>query len=117
RYPDGQCPPTADPDDPRGGPAVTGWRWAPPAGAFEPFPGAGFFTAGRRSPVIAALHDRLVAVDCDRYESSADADVWGPGDVRSYRAWQRTLGYHGPDADGIPGSTSWARLQVPRVEG
>lgn len=117
RFPDGQCPPTADPADPRGGPAVTAWRWTPPDSAFEPFPGGEFFTAGRRSPVIAAMHDRLVDVGCDRYRSSADADVWGPGDVRSYQAWQRALGYTGSDADGTPGPTSWARLKVPRVEG
>lgn len=27
RFPDGVCPPTADPHDPRGGTAVTSWRW------------------------------------------------------------------------------------------
>lgn len=35
RFPDGICPPTADPDDPRGGKAITTWRWA---GAATPTP-------------------------------------------------------------------------------
>lgn len=83
--------------------------------SYEPFPGAGFFTAGRKSPIIAAMHKRLVAVGCDHYQSSANADVWGSGDVASYAAWQRHLGYTGADANGIPGPTSWAKLKVPNT--
>ncbi|MFD8519242.1 peptidoglycan-binding protein [Streptomyces capillispiralis] len=82
---------------------------------FEPFPGASFFQAGRRSPVIAALHGRLVAEDCDRYTAGAPADVWGAGDVRSYAAWQQKLGFEGDAADGVPGQVSWDRLEVPRA--
>ncbi|MEU6230047.1 peptidoglycan-binding protein [Streptomyces sp. NPDC047042] len=82
---------------------------------FEPFPGASFFHSGKKSPVIAAMHHRLVAEDCNRYQSSANADVWGPGDVKSYAAWQRKLDFKGDDANGIPGKTSWDKLQVPDV--
>jgi GH25 family lysozyme M1 (1,4-beta-N-acetylmuramidase) len=84
-----------------------------PAPRYEPFPGAAFFHAGRRSPIIAAMHRRLVEVGCNHYQSSANADVWGPGDVRSYAAWQRKCGYAGAAADGVPGKTSWDRLKVP----
>lgn len=31
RFPDGHCPPTADPHDPRGGQPVASWRWTGPA--------------------------------------------------------------------------------------
>ncbi|WP_225824012.1 peptidoglycan-binding protein [Streptomyces naphthomycinicus] len=82
---------------------------------FEPFPGASFFHTGRKSPIIAAMHRRLVAEDCDRYQSSANADVWGPGDVRSFAAWQRKRGFEGDDANGIPGRTTWDALRVPNV--
>jgi hypothetical protein len=82
---------------------------------FEPFPGASFFHTGRRSPIIAAMHHRLVAEGCNRYQSSANADVWGPGDVKSFAAWQRKLGFEGDDANGIPGKTSWDKLRVPNV--
>lgn len=88
----------------------------PPAGPrFEPFPGASFFQAGRTSPIIAEMHGRLVAEDCDRYTSSTHIDVWGPGDVRSYAAWQQRLGFAGGAADGVPGRFSWDRLGVPRA--
>lgn len=82
---------------------------------YEPFPGANFFKAGRRSPIIAAMHRRLVAEGCNRYRSSANSDVWGSGDVASYAAWQRRLDYVGSDANGSPGPASWARLKVPNV--
>ncbi|MFI0813349.1 peptidoglycan-binding protein [Streptomyces echinatus] len=81
----------------------------------EPFPGASFFHTGRKSRIIAAMHNRLVAEGCNRYESSASTDVWGPGDVKSYAAWQRKLGLKGDHANGIPGKTSWDELQVPNV--
>ncbi|MEV1063646.1 peptidoglycan-binding protein [Streptomyces sp. NPDC050263] len=82
---------------------------------FEPFPGALFFHAGKKSPIIAAMHRRLVAEGCNRYQSSAHADVWGPGDVKSFAAWQQKLGFEGDDANGIPGKTGWDKLQVPNV--
>ncbi len=37
-FPDGVCPPTADPHDPRGGTAVTSWRWAGPSAPSTPSP-------------------------------------------------------------------------------
>ena len=88
---------------------------APSKPKYEPFPGASFFRAGRRSPIIAAMHKRLVAVGCNRYQSTTNQDVWGSGDVASYAAWQRRCGYSGSAADGIPGPTSWAALHVPNV--
>jgi hypothetical protein len=81
----------------------------------EPFPGASFFHTGHKSPVIAAMHRRLVAVDCNRYQSGTNVDVWGSGDVKSFAAWQQKLGFSGGDANGIPGKTSWDRLHVPNV--
>jgi hypothetical protein len=86
-----------------------------PSADTEPFPGASFFHAGQKSPVIAAMHRRLVAEGCNRYQSNADADIWGPGDVQSYAAWQQKLGFEGDDANGIPGQSSWDKLQVPNV--
>ncbi|MGW0581134.1 peptidoglycan-binding protein [Streptomyces sp. NPDC002920] len=87
----------------------------PTTSKYEPFPGAKFFTTGRRSPIIAAMHKRLVAVGCNKYQSTTNQDVWGPGDVASYAAWQRKQGYTGASADGWPGAKSWAALKVPNV--
>ncbi|SFF11322.1 hypothetical protein SAMN05216251_108210 [Actinacidiphila alni] len=36
RFPDGICPPTADPADPRGGKPVAAWRWTGPAAPTTP---------------------------------------------------------------------------------
>lgn len=108
--------PENDHQDPLTWPAFPTQPVTPPVKpTYEPFPGSSFFVTGRRSPIIAAMHARLVAVGCNKYQSSANADVWGPGDERSYAAWQRHLGYAGSNADGTPGPTSWAALKVPNV--
>jgi hypothetical protein len=81
---------------------------------YEPFPGAAFFHGGRHSPVITAMGRRLVAEGCGRYISGPGPD-WTNSDRASYAAWQRKLGYHGSEADGIPGKASWDKLHVPNV--
>ncbi|MFD8480539.1 peptidoglycan-binding protein [Kitasatospora sp. NPDC059673] len=88
---------------------------AAPPRQYQPFPGTDFFSPGRRSSVIAAMHNRLVAVGCGRYRSTVGEDIWGSGDQASYHSWQLTLGYQGSAADGIPGQASWDSLQVPFV--
>jgi hypothetical protein len=87
----------------------------PTAPKYEPFPGSGFFVDGRKSPIIRACRQRLIAVGCNRYQTNTNTDVWGSGDRASYAAWQRHLGLTGADADGNPGKYSWDRLQVPNV--
>ncbi|MEV8395909.1 MULTISPECIES: peptidoglycan-binding protein [unclassified Streptomyces] len=86
----------------------------PPAKTYEPFPGASFFRAGRRSAVVTAMGKRLVAEGCGRYTVGPGPE-WTEVDRASYAAWQRKLGYSGSAADGIPGRTSWDRLKVPNV--
>lgn len=86
-----------------------------PTPRYEPYPGAAFFKAGRKSPIIAAMHRRLVAVGCNHYKTSTNTNVWGTGDIASYAAWQRKCGYSGTDANGIPGKTTWDKLHVPNT--
>jgi hypothetical protein len=86
----------------------------PPKVEYYAFPGAGFFKNGKKDARIAAMHKRLVAVGCDKYESNSNTDTWGSGDVASYKAWQRKLNFKGDDADGIPGKESWDELKVPK---
>ena len=88
--------------------------WAAPAQPqYQPFPGADWFTMGRVSPIIGRMHDRLIAVGCNRYKSTLDKDVIGTGDITSYEAWQRKCGFVGAAATWPPGPDSWNRLQVP----
>jgi hypothetical protein len=90
-----------------------------PALRFEPYPGAAWFTIGRRSPVVAATHERLVAVGCARYRSHTHLDVIGSGDIASYEAWQRAYnaqhhkGWTGDALKWPPGRETWDALHVP----
>lgn len=93
-------------------PAGTATQTTPAKPKYEPFPSASWFVTGRRSPIVAAMHDRLVAVGCGRYHSSKNKDVIGSGDKASYEAWQRKCGYPG---DWPPGKTTWDLLKVPNV--
>ncbi|KUO19557.1 peptidoglycan-binding protein [Streptomyces dysideae] len=79
---------------------------------YEPFPGAGFFHVGQKSPIITAMGRRLVAEGCGRYEEGPGPE-WTEADRRSYAAWQQKLHFRGKDADGIPGKVSWDKLKVP----
>ncbi|GGY31584.1 peptidoglycan-binding protein [Streptomyces xanthochromogenes] len=79
---------------------------------YQPFPGAGFFTVGRDSPVVTAMGRRLVAEGCSAY-AEGPGPRWTDTDRASYAEWQRRLGFDGPDADGVPGRASWDALKVP----
>ncbi|MFL4947469.1 hypothetical protein ACJ6WE_08865 [Streptomyces sp. MMS24-I31] len=120
-YPDGVCPPTADPADPRGGKAVTSWRWSPLVQpATQP-------KVSLTHVVYAAKHDPAAAQGHTSYrnevllvEKALDAEnllapqwvdgSFGSKTVAAYKAWQQHLGYSGSDADGIPGKTSLQKL-------
>jgi len=84
--------------------------------ALQPFPGPGFFHDGQVSPIITAMGRRLVEEGCSQYQVGPGPE-WSGADQASYAAWQRRLGFSGSDADGIPGQTSWDRLQVPSSDG
>ncbi|MET9510746.1 peptidoglycan-binding protein [Streptomyces flavidovirens] len=88
----------------------------PASGAkkYETFPGAAWFSMGRKSSIVARMHDRLVAVGCDRYKSSANKNVIGSGDVASYEAFQRKQSFTGSAATWPPGKTTWDALRVPQ---
>jgi hypothetical protein len=88
---------------------------------YEPYPGAAWFSTGRHSPVVTAMHDRLVDVGCGRYRSNLNKSVIGSGDVASYEAWQRKYnaehhkGWTGAALKWPPGKETWDALQVPNV--
>ncbi|MES4891410.1 peptidoglycan-binding protein [Streptomyces sp. NPDC096012] len=99
----------AFPDSSKPSPAPSGPK------QYEPFPGAAWFTMGRKSPIVARMHDRLVAVGCNKYKSSANKDTIGSGDKASYEAFQRKLGFTGAAATWPPGKQSWDELKVQNV--
>jgi hypothetical protein len=89
--------------------------------AHEPYPGAHWFTHGRRSPIVTAMHHRLVAVGCGHYRTHTHLNVIGSGDVASYEAWQRKYnkdhhkGWSGSALKWPPGKETWDALKVPNV--
>ncbi|MFC7794665.1 peptidoglycan-binding protein [Streptomyces cinereoruber] len=92
---------------------VPGKPAAPAPAQYEPFPGAAFFSPGRRSPIITAMGRRLVDEGCSAY-AVGPGEHFTNADKASYARWQRKLGYRGSDADGIPGKASWDKLRVPK---
>lgn len=76
-----------------------------------PYPGAGFFHAGRHDPLIRAMGRRLMEEDCGRYIGSPRPE-WTLEHARSYAAWQKK---HGVEPTGTPDETSWDALRVPRT--
>jgi hypothetical protein len=126
KFPDGICPPTADPNDYRGGKARVSYTWAPkpkptpppaapakPSGPYVPYPGEAWFKAKPNSPIITRMGQRLVAQGCGKYQDGPGPQ-WTDADRDSYKAWQRKQGYTGKNADGWPGKDSWDALRVPR---
>ncbi|MFI8535323.1 peptidoglycan-binding protein [Streptomyces aquilus] len=108
--------PENDHEDPLSWPPfVTTEAAQPTKPRYEPFPGAAWFSRGRKSPIVLAMRQRLIAEGCGRYQSSKNPDVIGPGDEASYEAWQRKCGYSGSAATWPPGKTTWDRLKVPNV--
>lgn len=99
------------------------WAGQPvkPHVSHEPFPGAAWFKTGRKSPIVAAMHRRLVAVGCNHYRSTVNQDVIGSGDVASYEAWQRKYntdhhkGWTGSALRWPPGRETWDALKVPKA--
>lgn len=107
RYPDGICPPTADPHDPRGGKPVTSWRWKPSGQQCPPFPGRDALRLGATSDGALLLQSWL------------QRGGWGPAykvgpsrtmtalDLTKVKALQQHyLADLGP-ADGLCGPLTW----------
>ena len=119
RFPDGQCPPTADPHDYRGGKAVTSWRWSPTSSPAVTVSLANVIDSAHRdgpAPQGSAAHraDVLPVEQALQSEGLLPAQrvdgSFGTDTVTAYAAWQRRLGFSGADANGIPGQTSLTKL-------
>ncbi|MGW1267452.1 LysM peptidoglycan-binding domain-containing protein [Streptomyces sp. NPDC002491] len=87
----------------------------PPAPGYEPFPGPGFFHAGRRSSLVTALGRRLVALGFGKHYTSGPGPEWSEADRRNVADFQRSRPELAGDADGIPGPRTWAALKIPKL--
>ncbi|MHB9861990.1 GH25 family lysozyme [Streptomyces sp. YIM S03343] len=125
RFADGVCPPTADPNDPRGGTPVTSYTWP---GAVTSKPGTSKPTVSLSRLIKAAKTDpkakqghQTYAVGVKLVEAALRAEgllakkyasdgSFGTLTVAAYAKWQRKLHFSGKAADGIPGTESLKAL-------
>ncbi|MYW43039.1 CHAP domain-containing protein [Streptomyces sp. SID161] len=88
---------------------------APSKTQYEPFPGEGFFHAGRYSPIITAMGRRLVALGFGRHYKTGPGPNWTNADKANVRDFQLSRDDLKGDADGIPGPKTWAALKIPKI--
>ena len=82
---------------------------------YEPFPGEGFFHAGRHSPLITAMGRRLVALGFGKHYTTGPGPNWTNADRANVRDFQLSRDDLAGDPDGYPGPKTWAALRIPRV--
>ncbi|MFJ8657440.1 hypothetical protein ACIRNU_34520 [Streptomyces rochei] len=96
-------------------PAVDTVETSDSAHRYEPYPGAGFFHAGRYSPIFAAAGARLTREGHNPAGKTLGPD-WTNDHKAAWASFQQELRPKGGgDTSGIPDETAWNRLKVPRV--
>ncbi|MEU9405581.1 hypothetical protein AB0E08_07740 [Streptomyces sp. NPDC048281] len=124
-YPDGVCPPTADPNDPRGGKAVTSWRWSAPTATtpstpskpstpstpvkptLPAFPGRKYFLLGAKNKYALQLQKWLDKGNWGPKYAVGPSETMSPIDITKVKALQKHyLSKLGP-ADGGVGPLTW----------
>ena len=96
--------PVPAPPTPKPGLPPTGVSWDGVT-----YPGVNTFKAGRKEEAVSFLQTRLKA---HSFDPGAVDGYWGPKTQAAVAAFQRSQGWSGSDADGIPGKESWARLSA-----
>ncbi|MEU3045816.1 peptidoglycan-binding protein [Streptomyces sp. NPDC006984] len=76
------------------------------------FPGRDAFVLGRKHDAVTLLGQRLTAHGYGRFYKVGPGPSFGQADKNATAAFQRAQGWTGPDADGIPGPSTWARLMA-----
>ncbi|MBP0456260.1 peptidoglycan-binding protein [Streptomyces bomunensis] len=65
---------------------------------------------GAHGDQVTRVGKALVAKGFGKHYSVGPGPTWTDADTENYADYQRSLGYHGADADGIPGETSLRKL-------
>ncbi|MET7363247.1 hypothetical protein ABZS76_33085 [Streptomyces sp. NPDC005562] len=114
KFPDGVCPPTADPKDKRGGKAVASWRYSKPSkpsggsGSKAPaFPGRSYFLLGASNDYAKQLQSWLHKGDWGPDYKVGPSRTMTDLDMKKVKALQKHyLSALGP-ADGLCGPKTW----------
>ncbi|MCX3063674.1 peptidoglycan-binding protein [Streptomyces beihaiensis] len=81
-----------------------------PGASSGKFPGADMFGPGADNVDVTRLGRMLVERGGKRFYKVGPGPHWGAADRRATQAFQRAQGWHGRNADGIPGPTTWSYL-------
>ncbi|WP_225847543.1 peptidoglycan-binding protein [Streptomyces sp. HPF1205] len=100
------APRPAGPQNPRTGPVPSP---APTGGGHSTIGGLRYGD-GAHGPHVTAVGQALVAAGFGKHYAKGPGPDWGQADTLNYADFQRSLGYKGTDADGVPGETSLRRL-------
>ncbi|MFD4659349.1 peptidoglycan-binding protein [Kitasatospora sp. NPDC058444] len=65
---------------------------------------------GAHGPQVRQVGEALVAAGYGQHYTVGPDEDWRDADTENYAAWQRSLGYSGSAADGVPGEESLRRL-------
>lgn len=77
------------------------------------FPGASHFKLGKSDPMVTLLGKALIKAG---FNKNHDGDGYQAGpvftkyDLANVKAFQKSQGWYGKDADGYPGTETWKRL-------
>ncbi|MFF4804204.1 peptidoglycan-binding protein [Streptomyces sp. NPDC001351] len=74
------------------------------------YPGRAMFRPGASSPYVTQLGEQLVKKGFDKYYTSDPGPDWDEEDRRNVEDFQRSQGWRGGAADGVPGPETWRRL-------
>jgi len=74
------------------------------------YPGRAMFRPGASNPYVTQLGDQLVKKGFDKYYTADPGPDWDEEDRRNVEDFQRSQGWRGGAADGVPGPETWRRL-------
>jgi hypothetical protein len=117
KFSDNICPPTADPNDYRGGKPVSSWRWTAPIAPVPPkppaipaFPGRNWFKPGANNAYVTQLGKQLVKKGFGKHYAQGPGPRWSEADRLNVQDFQRSRKELAGDADGYPGPLTWRLL-------
>jgi LysM repeat protein len=77
---------------------------------FTAFPGAKYFGPGKSNKYVTQLGTALIKHGYKDFYKVGAGPKWSESDRQAVQAFQRSQGWSGTSADGIPGKETWDRL-------
>jgi hypothetical protein len=83
---------------------------SPASGVSAAYPGASSFGPGEVNAHVTQLGTMLVARGGRRFYQEGPGPRWSDADRQATKAFQEAQGWHGAEADGLPGPETWRYL-------